>query len=662
MTRTRLLQIAIFSLISAAVPGDATTGRCLKLVDRSLNIANGIAVSGSRDGTVGAYAYVGAVEVFKVVDISEPAAPAVVGSLALPEFITTIVARHEFAYVWTYDATLHVIDVSDPRDPCEVGSLDDQGSLGYVVARVSGSYAFVSFSSLIGGSSPVRRIRVIDLGDPSAPLEIATLEGDFGSLAISGSLLYALSSSQAETGWELEVIDVSDAEEPIKLGSYQAAAGDAAYDVVAEGSVAYVSTSSGLAAIDASDPSSPFEAGLIDLPHSRTLALADGHLYAVVNSQFDVIDVSDPSKPISEGSCRLPYTYVVPSELVVHNDHVLISHSYQGVVVIDVSLPSEPLMVRRLSEGWPYDVEISGNYAYWIHRMWPGPWRMRISDISRPGKPIDVGYFETDHTLKSVTVSGSIAYVAADAAGLLMIDVSDPTDPREINSFGPWYQLAGVEVQNSRAYLLRSAGVRELVILNVSDPYDLHHIGGCKLPQLGSPRGLAVRGDHAFITTESTLTVIDVSDTWRPREVAHLEVPAGPIVLSRSYAYLAAGAAGLRVLDIGEPSAPHEVGHLALTSWISGEPLEAISVAVSRRLAYIVTKDDGLHVVDVSDPSEPHELRFIAEGSAIDAAIGGSYALLASGHAGSCVIDISGCADRRSPDRGGRRPDHRGPK
>ena len=219
MRRTRLLQIAVFGLICTAVTGDAITGRCLKLVDRSLNIANGIAVSGSSGGAIGTYAYVGAVEVLKVVDISEPAAPSVVGSLALPEFITAIVTRDDFAYVWTYDTTLHVIDVSNPRDPVKVGSLDDDGSTGYVIARVSGSYAFASFSSLIGGSSPVPRIRVIDLGEPSAPVEVATLEGDFGSLAVSGSLLYALSSSQAETGWKLEVIDVSDAEEPITLGS-----------------------------------------------------------------------------------------------------------------------------------------------------------------------------------------------------------------------------------------------------------------------------------------------------------------------------------------------------------------------------------------------------------------------------------------------------------
>lgn len=56
--------------------------------------------------------------------------------------------------------------------------------------------------------------------------------------------------------------------------------------------------------------------------------------------------------------------------------------------------------------------------------------------------------------------------------------------------------------------------------------------------------------------------MIDVSDPTQPEEVGHCVFPdwASSVYISDSLAYIAAGKAGLRVLDVDDPANPQEVG------------------------------------------------------------------------------------------------------
>ena len=172
------------------------------------------------------------------------------------------------------------------------------------------------------------------------------------------------------------------------------------FDLATEGTFAYVATDSGLLVLDVSDPSRPFELTTLDMPVSWTLAIGDGYLYAQASNDFHVIDVRDPSNPIEVGFCEIPYTYIVKTDMVVADGHVLLAHGYHGLVVVDVTFPNDPQMAGQLCGGWIYDVEVSGNRAYWLYRAW---WRMgmRISDVSDPCEPIVIGCYETDDWLRN---------------------------------------------------------------------------------------------------------------------------------------------------------------------------------------------------------------------------------------------------------------------
>ena len=138
MMQARVALMAFSFLLSVTAAGDTTTGRCPLLVERCLTYATGISVSLASDGSSGVYAYVGAGEILKIVDVSNAAKPVVVESLVLSDDITTIVAREDFVYVWMVDGSLRVVDVRNPRAPQEFGSLEDEGTSGWVDVEISG--------------------------------------------------------------------------------------------------------------------------------------------------------------------------------------------------------------------------------------------------------------------------------------------------------------------------------------------------------------------------------------------------------------------------------------------------------------------------------------------------------------------------------------------
>ena len=70
-----------------------------------------------------------------------------------------------------------------------------------------------------------------------------------------------------------------------------------------------------------------------------------------------------------------------------------------------------------------------------------------------------------------------------------------------------------------------------------------------------------------------------------------------------NYAYVAAGYAGLRVIDLTQPNAPREVGAFLTLSYTTG-------VAVQGHYAYIAANQQspearGVYVIDVTDPRNP---------------------------------------------------------
>jgi len=291
-------------------------------------------------------------------------------------------------------------------------------------------------------------------------------------------------------------------------------------------------------------------------------------------------------------------------------------------------------LVGRTKKGWP-PVFVSGTYAYMDGLL--------ITDVSDPTNPYEVGSWEAPDITAGIFVSGSYAYLALGYKGLWIVDISDPTAPHEVGYHRTRGYAEDVFVSGSHAYVAtREAGLQ---VINVANPYGPKEVGVCQIQ--GSALSLFVSGSYAYVTDRSYgLRVIDISDPSSPYEIGACYTPGKPsvgkgIFVSGSYAYVADGEAGLRVVNISDPANPHEVGHC-------DTPGYARNVFVSDSCACVVGgfsgKPEGwwLVVIDVSDPAMPREMGYYdMPRGASDVFVSAPYVYVASSE-GLFILRFSG--------------------
>jgi hypothetical protein len=142
----------------------------------------------------------------RIVDVSDPAAPAELGALAIPDHMGDVEVVGGLAYVAAFSSGFRIIDVSDPAAPVERGALGTfESTVGEI--DVVGGLAYVT-------ESTPSFLRIIDVSDPAAPVELGALEtaGFAMDVEVVDGLAYVADIS-------LRVIDVSDPAAPVERGA-----------------------------------------------------------------------------------------------------------------------------------------------------------------------------------------------------------------------------------------------------------------------------------------------------------------------------------------------------------------------------------------------------------------------------------------------------------
>jgi hypothetical protein len=167
------------------------------------------------------------------------------------------------------------------------------------------------------------------------------------------------------------------------------------------------------------------------------------------------------------------------------------------------------------------------------------------------------------------------------------------------------------------------------------------------VPIPGFANNVKVNGNFAYVAAGSAgLQVVDVTDRTAPHIVASLATPgnANDLRVVGNKVYLAAGSAGLLIIDVSNPLSPTLLGSLAT-------PDIAWDVAIAGNLAFIAAGSSGLRIASISDPTNPTFISSTvaapscALGTAKGVAVSGSFALVAAGSGGLQVVDISNPAN-----------------
>lgn len=622
-----LVALIVVTVLALASPARAQD--CPELVGR-WPYGGSLAVAASAD-----FLYLGNGTTLTVADLSDPAAPHVLGHVELPSIPQSIAVSGGHAYVADGERGLRVVDVSRPSAPEEVGSLEFPP--GHIAGSVVGSVAVAGRYACV--TDRYEGLRVIDVSTPTAPVEV-------GFVPTSGAIDVAMDGDMAylAAGSALRVIDLSTPSAPLIVGSLDLPLSVSVRAVTASGGFAYFMEHNGLRVVDVSVPSAPILVGALDLPDSAWVAVALSGGYAFVASGSDgfrVIDVGTPSAPVEVGFLDTPGT---AKAVAVAAGHAYVEDGGSGLQVIDVSMPSRPVVVGVVdTAGRSNRLAVAGGHAYVA-----GGSGLRVFDVGTASEPVEVALADLGRT-SGVALSDGYAWVATGDAGLRVLDISTPSAPVEVGFLDIPGGAGDVALSRGRAYVVGSDGLR---VIDATTPTAPVEVGAFWFPY--NPGPFAVSADHVYLTQwarfsyygEARLLVVDVSEPSAPVELGHLNLPCCPqdVAVSGRFAYIADYHAGLRIIDVSEPSAPVAVGTFRTQAGYS----DAFGVAVRGGYAYLsgagpndlsAANIFSLWVVDVTTPASPVEVGNFGTAGAADVAISNGKVYLTAGAAGLYVFD-----------------------
>ncbi len=557
----------------------------------------------------------------RIFDISDPDNPVETGYWPTPDRSFAVTVADGYAYLMVRDHGMQIVDVSDPSSPVHAGSYNPDGpSVGSVA--VAGDVAYVTRCG--------DGMRVLDISDRGNPVEIGSIEGELYWVRI----VYANETVYCYDNLfdNIRVIDVSEPSQPdtvtvIEAETWEFQVNDVAlyaiysdefevYDIQVPHNPQYVSTVTGieptwftelsvnqmillefniLTIFGLDDPLAPVELGSYELATGENSATAIAGDLAMVASydEFKLFDIEDPS------SINLVVNYAPRGpvyDVAVDGDLACVSLHYGGLDLLDVSDPSDPLLLTTIDDGQTvYTVHLASNRLYYIDYH-SGSYGFHSVDVSNPLAPVELGSLDIPTHIRDFDIAGDYAYLTDWGDMVRVLDISDPSAPVEIG-LGDSHGYAG---------------------------------------------DIEVHGDYAYATEFWTgLRVFDIADPTMPTEIGSFQIDhtdglACGLTVDGNWVYMANGYGGLRILDVSDPTDPAELVHLD-----SDESEDVFEVVVRDGFAFVADMKSGLLVYDVHNPADPELTGFYGGfGRGYDIALQGGHAFFA---ANEClqILDVN---------------------
>jgi hypothetical protein len=214
-----------------------------------------------------------------------------------------------------------------------------------------------------------------------------------------------------------------------------------------------------------------------------------------------------------------------------------------------------------------------------------------------PFAPSVVGSYDTPGGALGVTVSGDYAFVADVASGLLIFDITDPSNPQLLGSYDTSGSANAVAVDGD--YACVADGASGLQVISIANPAAPTLLGTYNTT--GQATDVKIDGDHVFVADgTSGLQVISIANPSSPALLGTYNTgdQAYAVDVEGDLAYVADRGDGLIIINVQNPAAPTLVGSY-------DTPGDSWGVAVAGDVAYVGDAASGLQVIDVSNPAAP---------------------------------------------------------
>lgn len=256
----------------------------------------------------------------------------------------------------------------------------------------------------------------------------------------------------------------------------------------------------------------------------------------------------------------------------------------------------------------------------------------------------------TNSTTVAVAVSGSTTYTVnssldpntlKNAQNLFIADVSNRSAPVVLGQLDlcantPSGQpctssFKAIAVANQYAVVVGN----QLQMVDVSVPASPVLHGTLALS--GVATGVTVVGSTAYVAAGAQgLVIVNIADPTHPVVLGHTLFAAYGVRVIGSTAYVAAGS-GLQIVDMSNPAAPLQVGAVIFNTPYAA----ATDVEIVGTIAYVAAGIGGVQAVDISNPSNPSVMTMTTiVGYPQRLAIQNNVLYVADGAGGLALVDI----------------------
>ena len=515
-----------------------------------------------------------------LINVQNPTTPSVVATVNIGSTCEGLATSGTNAYVAAGGLGLQIYNISNPASPTFVASIDTLDYCESVV--ISAPYAYIAAAS---------RSYIVNISNPATPVVagqyLARTDGYHQYAGIRSGHLYV-----CDFNLGLDVVNVTNPASPSFATTLQT--GFRTARITFDGNYGYIANGdSGMRIIDVSSIAAPVEVALHDTPGRAASvyfgaitinATPTGHIYVADRTAgLRAINVSNPAAPSESGAINI----VAPASGTAYTSFVLDNKAYvaygtAGLRIIDVANPNNPVLLGTIdTPGDARAVVVGNNHAYVADR----DSGVRVIDVSNPNQPVEVNNVATPRA-RGIAISGDYVYVAASDSGLVVLNIAVPASPVWLKSVPALYG-ENVAAWGNIAGITDYGKIRFYDVTNPANPV---HGGETASFSTGN-EGFAIAGNYAHVPDGDKLLVYDISNLATPAQVGSVTHGGYSYLASidGEYAYVAAEGAGLRVIDVSDPTNPQEVAYY-------DGPSDARGVVALNGYAYVTERADGLTI------------------------------------------------------------------
>jgi len=298
-----------------------------------------------------------------------------------------------------------------------------------------------------------------------------------------------------------------------------------------------------------------------------------------------IISISPPSLT-HEGSV---------SDVYVKDDIAYFADRDHGLVIMDVSNPSEPFELGRLDEGKGSQIYVHSNLAYLI-----GNSKLKIIDIANPSSPNNISEFDASgSSISGMYVDFPLFYLEGGYGNFWIYNLSNPLSPSQLGHIDLDDSIYDFCVSNDIAYVTYRNGLKTIDVSNSSNPTELGQFGDDYY------YGCVVEGNIAYVTGwPGYIDIIDVSDPSNPTKLSQFDEDESSILSSARSGiaflddtlYVIDHNDGLELIDVSDPLKPFKYAQFHMSE-------DAINIYIDFPNAYLICDEGGFLILDISNPS-----------------------------------------------------------